>query len=321
MLSVVGTRAAPSARVDLTSSFCEGARRMLAAALEAEVEAYIAARAAERDERGHRLVVRNGQPSRARSPLGRARSRCARRGWTTAGSTGERERVPVPQLILPPWCRKRPEGDRGAAAAVPARPVHRGLRPGAGRRSSGPRPGCRRRSITRLTDAVAGRAAAFAAARPGRPGLRLRVGRRRPLQRPPRRRPAVHPGHRRGRADGTKELVAVADGYRESTESWADLLRDLRRRGMRAPVLAVGDGALGFWAALREVFPPPETSACWVHKIANVLDAACPRPCSRRARRALAEISDAEDREPRRAGDRRVRRRATAPSGPRRSPR
>jgi transposase-like protein len=59
------------------------------------------------------------------------------------------------------------------------------------------------------------------------------------------------------RADGTKELVTLADGYRESTGSWADLLRDCARRGMRAPVLAVGDGALGFWAALREVFPDP----------------------------------------------------------------
>src|SRR3954453_10087319 len=55
------------------------------------------------------------------------------------------------------------------------------------------------------------------------------------------------------RVDGTKELVALADGFRESSESWADLLRDCKRRGMRAPVLAVGDGALGFWKALREV--------------------------------------------------------------------
>jgi putative transposase len=57
------------------------------------------------------------------------------------------------------------------------------------------------------------------------------------------------------RVDGTKELVAVADGERESTDSWAELLRDLRRRGMQAPVVAVGDGGLGLWAALREVFP------------------------------------------------------------------
>src|SRR2546430_13208268 len=66
------------------------------------------------------------------------------------------------------------------------------------------------------------------------------------------------------RADGTKELVAIADGYRESTESWADLLRDLKRRGMRAPMVAVGDGALGFWAALRTVWPETTEQRCWV---------------------------------------------------------
>jgi hypothetical protein len=67
------------------------------------------------------------------------------------------------------------------------------------------------------------------------------------------------------RADGRKELVALTDGYRESTESWADLLRGCRRRGMTAPVLAVGDGALGFWKALREVFPATCEQRCWFH--------------------------------------------------------
>ena len=88
------------------------------------------------------------------------------------------------------------------------------------------------------------------------------------------------------RADGRKELVALADGYRESTESWADLLRDCRRRGMVAPALAVGDGALGFWGALREVFPVTREQRCWFHKIANVL-AALPKsahPGGRRRR-------------------------------------
>ena len=75
------------------------------------------------------------------------------------------------------------------------------------------------------------------------------------------------------RADGRKELVALANGYRESTESWADLLRDCHRRGMRAPVLAVGDGALGFWGALRAVFPETREQRCWFHKTANVLSA------------------------------------------------
>ena len=68
------------------------------------------------------------------------------------------------------------------------------------------------------------------------------------------------------RADGTKELVSISDGHRESTESWADVLRGLRRRGMTAPVLAVGDGALGFWGALSEVFPETAHQRCWLHK-------------------------------------------------------
>jgi len=67
------------------------------------------------------------------------------------------------------------------------------------------------------------------------------------------------------RADGRKELVALTDGYREAAESWADLLRDCRRRDMRAPVLAAGDGALGFWSALREVFPQTREQRCWFH--------------------------------------------------------
>ena len=77
------------------------------------------------------------------------------------------------------------------------------------------------------------------------------------------------------RADGRKELIALADGYRESTESRADLLRDCARRGMRAPVLAAGDGALGFWGALREVFPETAEQRCWFHR--NRKESTCRR--------------------------------------------
>ena len=98
------------------------------------------------------------------------------------------------------------------------------------------------------------------------------------------------------RADGTKELVAVADGERESTDRWAELLRDLRRRGMRAPVVAVGDGALGLWAALRDVFPATRHQRDWVHKVANVLGC-LPKAVQAGARKALAEIRDAPDRD------------------------
>jgi hypothetical protein len=89
------------------------------------------------------------------------------------------------------------------------------------------------------------------------------------------------------------ELVALADGYRESAESWADLLRDCARRGMRAPVLAVGDGALGFWKAAREVFPQTRTQRCWFRKIANVLGA-LPKSAHPGAKKALAEIWNAD---------------------------
>jgi putative transposase len=74
-------------------------------------------------------------------------------------------------------------------------------------------------------------------------------------------------------AKGKKELLAVSDGYRESKDSWREILLDLKRRGLKeGPKLAVGDGALGFWAALREVFPTCREQRCWVHKTANVLD-------------------------------------------------
>jgi putative transposase len=96
------------------------------------------------------------------------------------------------------------------------------------------------------------------------------------------------------RADGRKELVAITDGYRESAESWADLLRDCRRRGMTAPVLAVGDGALGFWKAVREVFPVTREQRCWFHKKANVL-AGLPKSAHPGALAAIRDIYTAED--------------------------
>src|SRR5215470_960540 len=94
----------------------------------------------------------------------------------------------------------------------------------------------------------------------------------------------------------TKELIAVGDGFRESTESWSELLRDLKRRGMRAPVLAIGDGAFGFWGAIREVFPDSREQRCWVHKIANVLDAV-PSGLQPKVKAALHTIMNAENKE------------------------
>lgn len=98
------------------------------------------------------------------------------------------------------------------------------------------------------------------------------------------------------RADGHKELVAIGDGFRESVESSSELLRALKRRGMRAPLLAIGDGALGFWGAVREVFRDAREQRCWVHKIANVLDAV-PSSLRPKVKAALHNIMNAENKE------------------------
>jgi len=121
------------------------------------------------------------------------------------------------------------------------------------------------------------------------------------------------------RADGTKELIALADGFRESSQSWADLLRDCKRRGMRAPVLAVGDGALGLWKALREVFPTTGEQRCWFH-VSATSSPRCPSPRTRapglHSQRSTTPRTASTPSSPRRRS-----RSSTARSGPRRSPR
>ena len=95
-------------------------------------------------------------------------------------------------------------------------------------------------------------------------------------------------------ADGKKELIAVTDGYRESEQSWRELLLDLKSHGLRIePKLAVGDGALGFWAALRKVWPTTLEQRCWVHKTANVLNT-MPKGVQPKAKAMLHDIWMAE---------------------------
>jgi putative transposase len=297
MLKVVAEGAV---REDLAASLDEivreGARRMLAAALEDEVAAYIAAHAAERDENGRRLVVRNGharsrQVTTAAGALEVSAPRVDDRRVDQA--TGGRTRFR--SSILPPWCRKSPKVTEvlpllylhglSSKDFVPALEEFFGS--GAGLSAS---------AVIRLTGAwqeeyrrfaerdLSGVDYVYCWADGIHFGVRLDADRVCTL---------VIIGVR---ADGKKELVALTDGHRESTESWAGLLRDAKRRGMRAPVLAVGDGALGFWAALREVFPQTKEQRDWVHKAMNVLDC-LPKSAQPAARKALAQIRDAEDRE------------------------
>lgn len=98
-------------------------------------------------------------------------------------------------------------------------------------------------------------------------------------------------------AAGEKELIAVMDGYRESKQSWLELLLDLKQRGLTIdPKLAVGDGALGFWAAVREVYPTTREQRCWVHKTANVLNK-LPKSVQPKAKADIHEIWQAETRD------------------------
>jgi putative transposase len=297
MLSVVADETARAElRADLDELAREGAKRMLAAALEAEVDDYLVAHAAERDERGRRLVVRNGHArQREVTTVAGAIPVRAPRVDDRRLDPASGERMRFRSVILPPWCRKSPK----VAEVLPLLYLH-GLSTGdfspALEAFFGSAAGLSASVITRLVAQwqadyeafsrrdLADRDYVYVWADGVHFRVRLEQARLCCL---------VIVGVR---ADGTKELVAVADGERESTESWAELLRDLRRRGMRAPVVAVGDGALGLWAALRDVFPATRHQRDWVHKVANVLGC-LPKAVQAGARKALAEIRDAPDRD------------------------
>jgi transposase-like protein len=273
----------------------EGAQQMLAAALRAEVAAYCAQFADACDENGHRLVVRNGyhEPREVMTAAGAIEVHAPRvNDRRVDPETGERVRFS--SAILPPWARKTPR----VTEVLPLLYLH-GLSSGdfvpALGQFLGSTKGLSASVVTKLTEQWKTEQRAFAQrdlsdvdfvylwADGIHVNIRLEEHKLCLL---------VMIGVR---ADGRKELVALADGYRESTESWADLLRDCARRGMRAPVLAVGDGALGFWGALREVFPDTREQRCWFHKIGNVLSA-LPKTAHPGAKKALAEIWNAENR-------------------------
>jgi putative transposase len=272
----------------------DGARQMLAAALQAEVAAYLEQFVDQVDEHGRRLVVRNGY-HRERDVLTAAGavSVKAPRVNDRRVDPDSGERLRFSSAILPAWARKSPQ----MTEVLPLLYLH-GLSSGdfapALEQFLGTGAGLSAASITRLTAQWQDEARTFATRDlSGTDYVYLWVD-------------GIHLKVRLEqeklcllvmigvRTDGRKELVALTDGYRESTESWAGLLRDCRRRGMTAPVLAVGDGALGFWAALREVFPATREQRCWWHKQANVL-AALPKSAHPGALAALREIYNAED--------------------------
>ena len=274
----------------------DGARSMLAAALQAEVAAYVDAHADQLDADGHRLVVRNGYHAEREVSTGAGALpvRAPRvNDKRTDEATGERVRFA--SAILPAWARKSPK----VAEVLPLLYLH-GLSSldftPALEQFLGSGAGLSAATITRLTAQWQDEAAAFNKRSLTDcdyvyvwvDGIHLKVRLEQDKVCL-----LVILGVR---ADGTKELVALADGFRESSESWADLLRSCKRRGMRAPVLAVGDGALGFWKAVRDVFPETKEQRCWWHRMANVL-AALPKSAHPSAKAALAEIYNAEDKQ------------------------
>jgi putative transposase len=271
----------------------EGARRMLMAALEAEVAQYVDAHHGERDEDGRRLVVRNGHGRARKLTLGAGtvEVRAPRVDDRRIGDDGDRQRFT--SSILPPYMRRSPK----VTEVLPILYL-RGLstgdfRPALESLLGEDAAGLSSTNIARMTNEWEAEYAAFRKrSLEDRDYVYVWVD-------------GVHFNIRLEddrlctlviigvRPDGTKELVAVEDGYRESTESWKTLLRDLKRRGLRAPAVAVGDGALGFWAALRDVWPQTAEQRDWCHKLFNVLDK-LPQRLHSQAKRLLREAMYAE---------------------------
>lgn len=280
--------------LDLDEIARQGARKMLAHALEAEVRDYLEAAKDERDEDDRALVVRNGH-AREREVLlgaGAVEVRAPRVNDRRVDGDGNRKRFS--SVILPPYMRHSPK----VTEVLPLLYLH-GLSSGdfvpALEEFFGTQAGLSASTITRLTEQWQQERESFMARDLSkRDYVYIWVD-------------GIHTGVRLGgddrlcslvmvgaRLDGTKELVALADGYRESKESWACLLQDLKKRGMRAPELAVGDGALGFWGAIRDVFPETRHQRDWVHKTMNILDA-MPKSVHSRAKAAIHEITEAEN--------------------------
>src|SRR3954466_1681083 len=284
-------------RITLDDFAREGARRMIAAALEAEVDEYVASFVDELDEDGKRLVVRNGRAKERKVTVGsgtlpiRAPRVNDRR---VDEQTGERQRFS--SRILPAYARRSPKVN-DVLPVLYLRGLSTGdFRPALEQLLGEDAAGLSPSTIGRLCKEWEAEHARFR-----QRSLRFHQYAYLFVD-------GVHVSVRLGeddrlcllvvigvREDGVKELLAVEDGYRESAESWASVMRDLKHRGLNEPRLVIGDGALGTWAALRDVFPGARRQACWVHKIARVLDA-LPKRLQPDAKKLLHAIMEAPTR-------------------------
>jgi len=276
-----------------------GAQQMLQAAIEAEVDEFLSAHTDRRDDSGHRQVVRNGRlPSRqiltGAGPLEVSQPR------VRDNSPEVHSRVTFSPSVLPPYLRKSKAIEELIPwlylKGVSTGDFSQALQSLVGEQAKG----LSANVVVRLKEAwsqeydqwmqrdLSGTQYVYFWADGIYAKVRLEddANKKQCL--------LVLMG---ATVDGRKELIAVIDGYRESKQSWRELLLDLKQRGLRiAPKLAVGDGALGFWAALREVFSDTREQRCWVHKTANVLNN-MPKSVQPKAKADLHEIWQAETRE------------------------
>lgn len=270
----------------LSTMLREGAQQLIAQALHAEFEEFLSQFAGDRDELGRAAVVRNGfQPRReVLTGLGAVGVRVPK-----ARSRTEEAAV-FRSTLVPPYVRRAKAID----AALPWLYLH------------GVSTGDMREALAALVGAEAkGLSAPVVARLKRRWSQEYKTWRRKPLGK---ERwvyvwaDGIYSGLRAEDARlcalvligvnerGQKRFLAIEDGVRESKQSWLDVLRDLKERGLKlAPNLAVGDGALGFWAALEEIFPTTRQQRCWVHKTANILNY-LPKSLQARAKAGLHDI-------------------------------
>ncbi|MDH3692282.1 MAG: IS256 family transposase [Gammaproteobacteria bacterium] len=277
----------------------EGARRMLQAAIDAEVESFVSQHDERRDANGRRLVVKNGSLP-AREILTGAGALEVKQGRVRDNSRDPDARVQFTPSVLPAYLRRTDAieelipwlylkgvstGDFGEA-----------LQAIVGERAKG----LSANVVVRLKQQWADEYDAWCKRDLSdkhyvyvwADGIHVKVR----LEDDANKKQCilVLMG---ATADGKKEVIAVLDGYRESEQSWTELLVSLKQRGLTtAPKIAVGDGALGFWAALRKVFPQTREQRCWVHKTANVLNK-MPKSVQPKAKSDLHEIWQAETKE------------------------
>jgi putative transposase len=298
-LEVVEFREAFEARSTLDEIIREGARQMLQAAIESEVDDFVAQHADRRDGDGKRLVVRNGYlPSR--ELLSGAGPLEVKQPRVRDNSPASQDRVVFSPTVLPPYLRRSKSIEelipwlylKGISTGDFSEALQALLGPDA--------PNLSPNVIVRLKEKwsqeyevwsrrdLSGKHYVYLWA----DGIYVNVR----LEDDANRRQCllvlmgVTP-------EGRKELVAVADGYRESEQSWTEVLLDLKQRGLsQLPLMAIGDGALGFWSALRKAFSSTREQRCWVHKTANVLNK-MPKSVQEKAKDDLHEIWKAETRQ------------------------